>query len=187
MQAMVQLADRLWAWLHTHEGRKIFRYSMVSVISTAVSFSVLFLVFGVLRLWGEVASAVFANGVATFPSYWLNRNWAWGKTGRSHLMKEVVPFWIMAAIGIGFSIVGASLAHHVSTVHHLNHAESTALVLAANVLFFGIFWVVKLLLFNRLFHVDELEEFDEQLEAEEAAAARSDPHPDDHADSGAIR
>ena len=136
----------------------------------------LFLVFGVLRLWAEVPSTVFANAVATFPSYWLNRNWAWGKTGRSHLMKEVVPFWIMAASGIGFSIVGASLAHHISTVHHLNHAEPTALVLAANVLSFGMFWVAKLLLFNRLFHVDELEEFDEQLEAEEAGR-RGGPAP----------
>src|SRR5271154_3838502 len=106
MKSMVRLADRLWAWLHTREGRKIFRYSMVSVISTAVSFSTLFIVFGVLRLWGEVPSAIFANGVATIPSYWLNRNWAWGKSGRSHLMKEVVPFWALAAIGIGFAARG---------------------------------------------------------------------------------
>ena len=56
---------------------------------------------------------VFANAVATFPSYWLNRNWAWGKSGRSHLMKEVVPFWVMSAFGIAFSIVGASVARHL--------------------------------------------------------------------------
>jgi len=178
---MVQLADRLWAWLHTREGRKIFRYSMVSVISTAVSFTVLFLVFGVLHLWGEVPSAIFANGVATIPSYWLNRNWAWGKSGRSHLMKEVVPFWIMAAIGIGFSIIGASVAHHISKVHHLNHMEQTAVVLVANFLSFGIFWVAKLLLFNRLFKVDELEEFEEHLEVEDGL------HPGEPADSGAVR
>ena len=34
----------------------MFRYTMVSVISTAVSLSVLFLVFGVLQLWSEVPS-----------------------------------------------------------------------------------------------------------------------------------
>lgn len=65
---MSQLVARLWAWLHTHEGRKIFRYTMVSAISTAVSFVVLALVYGVLRLWTEVPSAIFANSVATFPS-----------------------------------------------------------------------------------------------------------------------
>jgi putative flippase GtrA len=184
---MVELAQRLWAWLHTHEGRKIFRYSMVSVISTGVSFCVLALVYGVLHVWGEVASTVFANGVATIPSYWLNRNWAWGKSGRSHLMKEVIPFWAMAAIGISFSIVGASLAKHVSTVHHLNHLESTVVVLAANVASFGIFWVAKLLLFNRLFHVDELEEIEDHLEVEEAGVAGSTHETGDHADSGAVR
>ncbi len=159
---------QLWAWLHTHEGRKIFRYSMVSVISTAVSFGTLFIVYGVLRLWSPVPSTIFANAVATLPSYWLNRNWAWGKSGRSHLVKEVIPFWTMASIGIAFSIVGASVAKHIGEVHHLSHTEQTALVLLANILSFGIFWVAKLLLFNRLFHVDELEEFEEHLEAEEA-------------------
>ena len=165
---MVALTKQVWAWFHTREGIKIFRYSMVSVISTIVSFFTLFIVYGVLRLWSEVPSAVFANCVATVPSYWLNRNWAWGKSGRSHLMKEVVPFWAMAAVGIAFAIVGASVAHHISTVHHLNHMESTVVVLVANVMAFGIFWVAKLLLFNRLFKVDELEEFEEHLEEEEA-------------------
>jgi putative flippase GtrA len=159
--------ERLWSWLHTHEGRKLFRYTMVSVISTAVSFFVLFIVYGVLRLWTEVPSTIFANVVATFPSYWLNRNWAWGKSGRSHLVKEVVPFWTMSAMGIGVSIIGATVARHIGQEHNLDHAAQTAIVLAANLVSFGIFWVAKLLLFNRLFHVHELEEFDEVLEAEE--------------------
>ncbi len=164
---MSELIERLWAWLHTHEGRKIFRYTMVSVISTAVSFVVLALVYGVLRLWTEVPSTVFANSVATFPSYWLNRQWAWGKTGRSHFVKEVIPFWTMSAIGIAFSIVGASVARHIGLKYQLDHLSLTIVVLVANVLSFGIFWVIKLLLFNRIFHVSELEEVEEHLEMEE--------------------
>ncbi len=162
----------LYDWLHTHQGRKIFRYSMVSVISTAVSLFAIFVVYGVLHLWGEVASTVFGNFVATFPSYWLNRKWAWGKHGRSHMLKEVVPFWIMAAAGIAFSILWAALARHVSIKYDLGHWETTVVVLAANVMSFAVFWVLKLLVFNRLFH-QELEEFDEHLahEEEEAGAA----------------
>ena len=169
---MTEVAERLWAWLHTHEGKKIFRYTMVSVISTGVSFSVLAILYGGLQLWSEVPDTIIANGVATFPSYWLNRNWAWGKTGRSHLMKEVVPFWVMAAIGIAFSIVGASIANHIGETHNLGHLTRTVIVLAANVLSFGIFWVLKLMLFNRLFHVPNLlEEIDEELEVEEHEGA----------------
>jgi len=49
------------------------------VISTVVAFTVLALVFGVLKLWGEVVSTVVANVVATFPAYVLNRRWVWGR------------------------------------------------------------------------------------------------------------
>jgi putative flippase GtrA len=160
------------AWLHTHEGRKLFRYTMVSVISTGVSLFVIALVYGVLKLWGEVASTIFGNAVATFPSYWLNRQWAWGKSGRSHFWKEVAPFWIMAAMGIAFSIVGASLARHIGQHYNLQHLEQTLLVMVANVVSFAVFWVVKLLVFNRMFKV-ELEEFDEHLTAEEASGTVS--------------
>ncbi len=170
---MSERIERLWAWLHTHEGRKIFRYTMVSVISTAVSFVVLALVYGVLRLWTEVPSTVFANSVATFPSYWLNRQWAWGKSGRSHFVKEVVPFWAMSAIGIAFSVVGASVARHIGLKYQLDHFDQTVIVLVANVLSFGIFWVLKLLLFNRIFHVSELEEVEEHLEMEEHSEGAS--------------
>jgi len=155
------------AWSHTHQGRKLIRYTAVSVISTIVSFVTLLLVFGVLKLWTQVPSTVFANAVATIPSYYLNRSWAWGKSGRSHLVKEIIPFWGMAAIGIGVSIIGAQVARHVSIKYNLTHLEQTALVLVANVGSFAIFWVLKLLLFNRLFHVNELEEFDEHLIEEE--------------------
>jgi putative flippase GtrA len=169
---MSERLQRAWAWLHTPEGVKIFRYTMVSAISTGVSFVVLALVYGVFKVWSEVPSTIFANAVATFPSYWLNRSWAWGKSGRSHLTKEVLPFWVMAAAGIAFSVIGASVARHIGMAEHLSHLEKTALVLVANVLSFGVFWVLKLMLFNRLFKVPTLlEEIGEQVEEDDPEAA----------------
>ena len=169
---MTESAQRVREWLRTPEGTKLFRYTMVSVISTGVSFVVLFLVFGVLKLWSEVPSTIFANAVATFPSYSLNRRWAWGKSGRSHLTKEVLPFWIMAAAGIAFSIVGASVARHIGIKYGLDHAEQTVLVLVANVLSFAVFWVLKLMLFNRLFKVPSLlEEISEHVDEEDEEPA----------------
>ena len=164
---MVELVHRIQEWSKSHEGKKLIRFTAVSVISTGVSFVTLFLVFGVFKVWTQVPSTIFANAVATIPSYNLNRKWAWGKGGRSHLMKEILPFWSMSAVGIAVSVVGAQAARHVSVKHHLPHLEQTIIVLTANVLSFAIFWVLKLLLFNRLFHVNEMEEFDEHLELEE--------------------
>lgn len=165
---MRERLQQLQAWLHTHEGKKTFRYLMVSVITTGVSFVVLFLVYGVFRWWTEIPSTVFANVVATFPSYWLNRSWAWGKSGRSHLTKEILPFWVVGGAGIAFSVIGASLARHVGQTHHLDHIEQTALVLLANVLSFAVFWVLKMMVFNRVFRVPTLiEEIDEHIDIEE--------------------
>ena len=162
------VADRLvhlWEKRDTPEAKHLVKYAMVSVISTIMSFGVLFLVFGVLKLWGEIASTVFANAVATLPSYYLNRKWVWGKGGRSHLTKEIIPFWSLSALGITVSIGGAAVARHIGVVHHLSHLEQTALVLAANLISFGVFWVLKFMIFNRMFHVHPLEELDELVEA----------------------
>ena len=165
MSDLLTRALHVWQKRDTPEAQKLIRYTMVSVISTVVSFVVLAVVFGVLHLWGEVGSTVFANAVATVPSYYLNRKWAWGKGGKSHFMKEMVPFWVMAFAGIVVSMGGAALAKHIGKVHHLSHLDQTALVLAANLFSFGLFWVLKYLLFNRLFHVHPVEELDELVEA----------------------
>jgi putative flippase GtrA len=165
---MVATAMRLWRLYQTPTGKKMFRYTMVSVISTIVSFSVLGLVYGVLKLWSEVPSAVFANLVASVPAYYLNRHWSWGKSGRSHVFKEVVPFWTMTAIGITLSILTASLAHHLSDVHNLHHFGRTVLVEGANTGAFAMLWVVKFLVFNRLFHVHPVAHAEAELFVEAA-------------------
>ena len=165
MTSVLTRAEHLWQKRETPEAKQLIRYAMVSVVSTVVSFATLALVFGVFHFWGEIGSTVFANAVATVPSYYLNRGWVWGKNGRSHLMKEIVPFWAMSAIGIVVSIFGAAIARHLGIEHHLAHLQQTVVVLFANVMSFAIFWVLKFLVFNRLFKVHPLEELDELVEA----------------------
>jgi hypothetical protein len=80
-------------------------------------------------------------------------------------MKEIVPFWVMSAIGITVSIGGAAVARHIGTTHHLSHVQETAVLLLANLISFGLFWVLKYMLYNRLFHVHPVEELDELVEA----------------------
>jgi putative flippase GtrA len=142
---------RLWRFCRTPEGLKIVRYTLVSVISALTSLVVLTIVFGVLRLWSEVVSTLFANVVAGFPSYILNRRWVWGKSGRSHLWREILPFWIMSITGIGFALFTASLARNFADAHHLQHLARTVLVVGANIAAFGILWLLKFIILNRLF------------------------------------
>lgn len=162
---MRDIVARLWRLYETPHGKRVFRFAMVSVISTAVSLAVLTLVYGVLRLWSEVPSTVFANLVATIPSYNLNRKWTWGKSGKSHLWREVVPFWSFSILGIAFSVVTSSGAKWLSTHFHLHHLASTVVVDLANLLAFAILWVAKFLFFNKLFHIPVV---DDETDAEPA-------------------
>ena len=142
---------RLWTFAHTPEGKKLVRYGLVSAVSALFTFTVLSVVYGVLQLWTEVPSVVFSNIVATFFNYFLNRRWVWGKAGRSSLLKEVLPFWVMSISGMLLALFTASLARQFSDAHHLNHLARTVVVVGANTCAFGNIWVVKFLILNRIF------------------------------------
>jgi putative flippase GtrA len=132
-----------------------------------VSVLVITLVYGLKIVKSEVEATLLGNIVGAIPSYTLNRRWTWGKTGPSHLRREVLPFVVMAVLGISFSMVGAAFAKHLVHTHHWSHLINTGIVDSANLASFAIFWVLKLVVFNRIFHVDEEAEIDAHLIAEE--------------------
>jgi len=151
------------AWPRSYRGRRIVRFVSASVVSTAVSFAAISLVYGLKIIRGEVDATLFGNLVGAIPSYWLNRRWVWRKSGRSHLRKEVLPFWILTLSGIAFSIVGAAYAHQLIHEHQWSHLINTAVVDGANLASVGVFWILKFLVFSRIFHVDEEAVIDDQL------------------------
>ena len=138
----IERARRLYA---TPIGGRFIRYTLVSVFNVVFSVAVVSIVFGVFRIWTEVPSTLFANVVTIPPAYYLTRTWAWGKSGRSHLMREVVPFWVMTLAGIALSIATSSEARHLGIAHHLNRTDRTALLVMANLLAFGVTWIGKFL------------------------------------------
>jgi putative flippase GtrA len=143
----------LLAWSRSEEGRKAMKYTAVSVISTIVSQIAFILVYGVFSWFGPRGSSIFATCVGAVPSYYLNRRWAWGKTGRSHMMKEVVPFWALALVGLVYSTWAVDFTHsHISGV--TSHFLHTVCLAAAYLGSFGSLWIVKFLIFNRFMFVD---------------------------------
>ena len=149
--ARLNVIDRARDLYATPTGGRFVRYTFVSAFNVAFSVAVLAIVFGVFRLWTEVPSTLFANVVTIPPAYYLTRTWAWGKSGRSHLMKEVVPFWAMTLVGIAFSIATAAEARHLGITYHLGRVDRTVLVVAANLFAFGVTWIGKFLLLNVVF------------------------------------
>ena len=127
----------------------VLRYSLVSLVSVGVFQSVLLVAFGLLHWTAQLANMV-ACTVATVPSYYLNRTWAWGRRGRSHLWREVVPFWALAFLGLALSTwaaeIGSTLASHVTA----SHAATTAIVMTAALLAFGVLWIGKFAIFSTM-------------------------------------
>lgn len=159
----------LLEWSTSHEGKKIIRFTTVSAISTMTSFAAISFFYGLKIIPGVLWATLAGNLVASLPAYQLNRRWTWGKRGKSHFRKEVMPFWSMTLLGIAVSQVGALGARHEVYIHHWSHLTNTALVSLTNLFSFGLFWFLKMAVFNRIFKVHEIDEFDEHLKAEESA------------------
>ena len=157
-------------WSRTHEGKKLIRYTATSAITTAISFLSIVILYGFKIIPGVIWATLAGNVIATVPSYHLNRLWAWGKRGRSAFRAEIVPYWSLAFAGIAFSQIGAFWVRSVVHSHDWSHLIDTGLVAFVNLVSFAVFWVLKLLVFNRIFHFDKLRAIDEELTIEETLA-----------------
>jgi putative flippase GtrA len=141
-------------WMVRVGGYVLVRYVLVSGATVVLSFSVIALLYGTRLIPDAVWATGVGNLVAALPAYQLNRRWAWRKSGRSHVRREILPFWVFSALGIVASIGGASIVRHTISSHHWSHLLNTGLVSMSNVASFAVLWVLKLALLNRLFGVE---------------------------------
>ena len=154
---------------------KVWRFTSVSVISTVLTLAMLYIFFRVLKVGSAAESNLLATSIATAPAYWLNRTWTWGKTGKSHMMKEVVPFWTIAIAGVLLSTGAVHLA--AVEAHHLTHSKMgvTILVEFANFFTYGVLWVGKFTIFNRyLFNTPTVPPAPAVIEPEELRAGEAE-------------
>ncbi len=157
-------------WTRTHQGKKLIRFTTVSAITTSVSFISIALLYGLRIVPGVMWATLAGNLIASVPAYQLNRSWTWGKKGRSHLRNEIIPFWSMSLLGIAFSQFGAWWARGQVHSHHWSHLLNTGLVAGMNLLSFAVFWVLKLMVFNRIFKSHVVQDIEAHLVAEEQAS-----------------
>src|SRR5690349_21105318 len=109
------IAD-LRARAKTPSAQRAIKYTLVSVISVIVSQISLILLFGVAH-WTARSANIAACTIGGVPSYWLNRRWAWGKTGKSHIWKEHLPFWSLTFLGLAMSTWAADFADTYGMKH----------------------------------------------------------------------
>lgn len=97
-----------------------------------------------------VMANAFAVAISSVPAYYMSRIWVWGKSGKSHFKKEVLPFWIFVAAGFVISTIGIAIAE--------DYTSSKLVILLVQLASFGVLWVLRFFLFDKLFHVEIAED-----------------------------
>ncbi|MGH9277546.1 MAG: GtrA family protein [Acidimicrobiales bacterium] len=134
------------AQARTPMGRKMIRYACVSGVSVVVGQATLIIGFGVIG-WSARAANVVSFIAGGIPSYYLNRAWTWSKHGRSHVVKEVLPFWILAFAGLALSTWAVGVVEDHATSY--SKLVQTILVSGTSIAAFGVIWVVKFIVFEK--------------------------------------
>lgn len=113
------------------------RYAGVSVIVVPLTQVLLVFFYTVADLPALAANAL-AVTIAAVPAYFISRRWVWRKVAGHSVSREVIPFWTMNLVGLLLSTLFVWLVGLIS--------DSTVLLVAANVLAFGILWLAKFML-----------------------------------------
>jgi len=130
---------------------RIVRYFTGSVIATVCSEITFVVLYGAISV-GTAWSSVLAWLAGAIPNFWLNRNWAWQRTGRPNLRREVLPY----AVIILTTLLLAMLLTHLADawLQDQDVSSSVRVTLVASV-FMGTYVVVFILRFvllERLFN-----------------------------------
>ena len=122
-------------------ARRKVRFVMVSAV--AVPFSqIIFVLCKEGFEFHEAVANFIAVTLSCIPSYLLNRSWVWGKRGSNHFWREVFPFWAMALLGL---ILSTIFVWYVG-----QRTDVTLYLMAANLSAFGLLYVAKFFVLDRL-------------------------------------
>jgi putative flippase GtrA len=121
--------------------QKLFKYSMASVVGVGVGVPVLAICYGTLG-WNELVANLTSVTAGAIPNYLINRKWTWHQTGRNRLWGEVVPFWVMSVLGMILSLFAVNYAD--------DRWGTTIAVVAAQLSGFGVVWLAKFLVLDKL-------------------------------------
>jgi putative flippase GtrA len=126
---------------------------------------------------------VVATCISTVPAYYLNRRWTWGKRGKSHLWKEVMPFWIIALVGLILSTLIVGIAAKNADRVSSSHDVKILIVHLANLFSYALIWVARYSILNRFLFGPSTQGPADGVVVDTAAAADATASPVDTAEA----
>ncbi|MGE3621711.1 MAG: GtrA family protein [Acidimicrobiia bacterium] len=136
MSAAPSLLDRLTGG----RGAQLARYSVVSIVSLATH-QIVLLGLVLAGMPGFAANALAATAGAV-PAFVLNKRWTWGDDSKARWRQEVLPFWVLTLLGLVSSTVLVGVVDARTDV--------TLYVSIASIMGYGLVWVAKFLVLDRL-------------------------------------
>jgi len=132
------------------EGRKQLRYAGVSVFFVPVG-QVLIQVLAAVAFeganrftWASITSAA----ILTLPNFFANKYLVWKDTPKDNLRTQVIVFWLAAMLGVSFA-TGLTWLVESYVVHDQEGLIENAAVFTAQIIGFGVVWVVRYLVLDR--------------------------------------
>jgi putative flippase GtrA len=131
--------DRLRALIDKYGGKAL-RYSTVSACGVVITQVLIFAFLGLD--WPEWVANAVAVCISSVPAYLLNRAWVWNKRDAHSFKTEVLPFWGMALLGLVLSTIAVAIVS--------NYTEAKIAVSLTNIAAFGVLWVGKFFVLEKM-------------------------------------
>ena len=145
------VVSRAVGFLRVHLGKRFIHYALVSGVAVLITQVVLAVLHGLVG-WRASFANIAAVAIATPVSYFMNRAWVWGKRGRSHLRREVAPFWAFSFAGLILSTFLVWIVAQIQNVpigQRPTAAQQFAINLA-NIVGFAILWLVQFFVLDKI-------------------------------------
>lgn len=120
---------------------KLFRYTVGSVVALVTSLVVFAVAYGLGA--GNVPANVLAFVAGAIPNWVLNRSWAWERSGRVHVGREIVLYAVVSALSLAASSAATGWAGAVVPRVTSDHLLRVLLVAAAYLATYGVLFVAK--------------------------------------------
>ena len=108
------------------------------------------LLYGVLTM-GTLWASVLSWLAGAVPNFWLNRSWAWQRTGRPSLRHEVLPYAAIIVTTLVLATIATGLADHWLHEQGISSSLRVGLVAAVFLGVYVVVFVVRFFLLERLF------------------------------------
>jgi putative flippase GtrA len=126
---------------------KFLRYSVLSLASFALGQLTLGVLVGIFR-WSSGVATIASAAVVIGPMYWVSRKWVWRQGQRR--ASQALAFWVVSAASVACASSLAVAASSWARRFHLSHRGFTLLVLLVVGTTYGVFWLARFLVLDRL-------------------------------------